>query len=141
MTFVVDASVALKWFVSEEGSTQAATLLAGLDALIAPDLIVAEVVNAAWRAVRAGGMSDVQHDRVAARLGAAFDELVPLGSLAPRAAVVSRSLDHPAYDCFYLALAETRAARLVTADRRLLGHVAGTQWERLATDLYAMSSA
>ena len=72
MTLVVDASVAMKWFVSEEGSTEAATLLAGLDALIAPDLIVAEVVNAAWRAVRAGAMLDVQHDRVAARLGAAL---------------------------------------------------------------------
>ena len=141
VTFVVDASVALKWLVSEEGTAQAATLLAGRDALIAPDLIVAEVVNAAWRAVCAGSMSDVQHDRVAARLGAAFDEMVALGSLAPRAAVVSRSLDHPAYDCFYLALAEVRAARLVTADRRLLGRVAGTEWGRLATDLYALPAA
>lgn len=141
MTLVVDASVALKWFVSEEGSTQAATLLAGLDSLIAPDLIVAEVVNAAWRAVRAGVMLDIQHDGVAARLGAAFDGLVPLAPLAPRAAVVSRLLDHPAYNCFYLALAEARAARLVTADRRLLGRVAGTPWARLTTDLYAMPSA
>lgn len=141
MTLVVDASVALKWFVSEEGSTQAATLLAGLDALVAPDPIVAEVVNAAWRSVRAGTMLDIQHDRIAARLGAAFDELVPLSSLAPRAAAVSRLLEHPAYDCFYLALAEARAARLITADRRLLGRVAGTPWERLTTDLHAMPSA
>ena len=29
-------------------------------------------------------------------------------------------LDHPAYDCRYLALAEQRNATLVTADQRLL---------------------
>lgn len=54
VTFVVDASVALKWFVSEQGVSQAAALLAGLDALIVPDLIVAEVVNAACSGVSPG---------------------------------------------------------------------------------------
>ena len=49
MTVVIDASVALKWFVEEQGTEQAAALLAGQDLLIAPDLIVAEVANAGWK--------------------------------------------------------------------------------------------
>ena len=56
MTVVIDASVALKWFVEEQGTDQAAALLAGNDLLIAPDLIVAEVANAGWKAVRTGTM-------------------------------------------------------------------------------------
>ncbi|HEX5328331.1 MAG TPA: type II toxin-antitoxin system VapC family toxin, partial [Acetobacteraceae bacterium] len=63
------------------------------------------------------------------RLAAAFDELVPIAPLASRAVAICRMLDHPAYDCFYLALSELRNATLVTADRRLVQRVKGTEWE------------
>lgn len=135
MTTVIDASVALKWFIEEGGSEQAAALVAGSELLIAPDLIIAEVCNAAWKAVRAGTMLPAQQDYAATRLPAVLDELVPLSSLAERAAEMSRILDHPAYDCFYLALAERRDAKLVTADRRLLGRVKSTEWEGLLMNL------
>ena len=54
MTLVVDASVACKWFVAESGSDAAAALLAGDQMLLAPDLIVPEVCNAAWSKLRRG---------------------------------------------------------------------------------------
>jgi predicted nucleic acid-binding protein len=132
---VVDASVALKWFVEEDGSRQAEALLKSPDLLIAPDLIVAEVCNAAWKAVRSGAMLPEQQHHAASRLAAAFDELVPMAPLAVRAVEISRRLDHPAYDGFYVALAEQRGARLVTADRKLLLRVKGTEWEAVVTDL------
>jgi predicted nucleic acid-binding protein len=46
--------------------------------------------------------------------------LRPLRPLAARAAALARKLDHPVYDCLYLALAEAEGAPLVTADRRFL---------------------
>jgi predicted nucleic acid-binding protein len=138
MMLVVDASVALKWFIEEEGSAQAAALLATPELLVAPDLIVAEVCNAAWKAVRTGTMLPDQQDHAASRLAAAFDELVPTAPLACRAVEISRSLDHPAYDCFYLALSEQRNVELVTADRRLLHRVKGTVWEIGTMDLRAL---
>ncbi|HEY2617444.1 MAG TPA: type II toxin-antitoxin system VapC family toxin [Acetobacteraceae bacterium] len=140
MTFVIDASVALKWFVEEQGTEQAAALLAGQDLLIAPDLIVAEVANAGWNAVRAGTMSPEQHDHAAARLPLAFDALIPLGSLAERAVAISHLLDHPAYDCLYLALAEQRTATLVTADQRLLDRLVATEWQALAVNLRSIAA-
>jgi len=36
---IVDASVALKWFVEEEGSSDAADLIAASNPRLAPDLI------------------------------------------------------------------------------------------------------
>lgn len=139
MTIVIDASVALKWFVEEEGSERAASLLAGSDLLIAPDLIEAELCNAGWKAVRAGTMRPEQWDHAAARVAFAFDELVRLAPLAQRAVTISRALDHPAYDCFYLALAEARDAQMVTADRRLLNRVSGTQWETRIVNLRSVA--
>jgi predicted nucleic acid-binding protein len=45
--------------------------------------------------------------------------LRPTASLAPRALELALNLDHPVYDCFYLALAEAETAQMVTADRHL----------------------
>jgi len=39
-------------------------------------------------------------------------------------------LDHPAYDCLYLALAEQRQATLITADQRLLKVIAAVDGAR-----------
>ena len=64
-----------------------------------------------------------------------LDELVPLRGLAADAVTAALALDHPVYDGFYLALAVQREARLVTADRRLLGKVGGTRWAGFVTGL------
>lgn len=58
------------------------------------------------------------------------DVLSPLAALAPRALEIARVLDHSAYDCFYLALAEREHALLVTADDVLVRRLTGTPWAR-----------
>jgi predicted nucleic acid-binding protein len=135
VTLVVDASVALKWFLQEEGSDRAAALLDTAELLIAPDLIVAEVCHAGWEAVRAGMALPVQLEIAAARLPIVLDDLVPLAGLAADAAAAAMTLDHPVWDCFYLVLAERHDAQLVTADRKLLRTVAHTRWDARATAL------
>ena len=46
MTLVADASVALKWYLIEDGAEAARQSLADGDTLVAPELVVAEVCNA-----------------------------------------------------------------------------------------------
>ncbi len=138
MTLVVDASVALKWFVAEEGTAQARAVLSGQEALIAPDLLIAEVCNGAWRLARLGVLGGEGYETIASEIGGLFDRIWALAPLAPRAAVIARAIDHPVYDCFYVALAEREAGRLVTADRRLVERLDGTEWQALIQDLYAM---
>jgi predicted nucleic acid-binding protein len=127
VTTIVDASVAFKWFVAEEGSDAAREVLQERE-LIAPDLIVAEVCNAAWRLWQSKKLSLEQNRAIAERIGGMFDRLLPLPLLAPRAGVIACALRHPVYDCFYLALLESGPGTLVTADRRLLGAIDGTEW-------------
>jgi hypothetical protein len=50
--FVVDASVAIKWFLPEIHSDAALRLLAGEHTLHAPDLIFSEFGNVLWKRFR-----------------------------------------------------------------------------------------
>jgi predicted nucleic acid-binding protein len=119
MVLVVDASVACKWFSAEDGAEAAERLLSLGEPLIAPDLIVAEVCNVAWKKMRRGQMTAPQTQAMVEALPGFLDELAPGTLLAGRALAIATELNLSAYDCFYLALAERREARLVTADIRL----------------------
>jgi predicted nucleic acid-binding protein len=134
---VIDASVAAKWFIGEPGARAARDLVESGNVLIAPELIVAEVLKVAWkRLIR----NDLEWDQVAdvpQALPKLFAELWPTMWLASRAFEIAAELRHPVYDCFYLALAESEEATLVTADRRLIGRLAGSRWEALCRPLVA----
>jgi predicted nucleic acid-binding protein len=132
---IVDASVALKWFIEEEGSSEAVELIATGHPRLAPDLVIPEVLNAAWKALTRGFMVREQYDALARLLPDLFQEIVPTRRLAPRAAALARELNHPAYDCFYLALAEEQNLPLVTADRRLITRVIDTSFEPRVVNL------
>lgn len=116
---VVDASVAIKWLVPEPGWSAARSLYTAFS-LFAPDLVCAECANILWKKHRRQELSQSELIEATERI-AAFDvDLVPLRDLTRPAGELSLYLDHPAYDCFYLALAITEDCRLVTADERLL---------------------
>jgi predicted nucleic acid-binding protein len=118
-TLVVDASIAIKWVVEEDGTAEALTLR-GRARLIAPELLVAECANILWKKVQRGELS-TQEALLAARLLQGADvELLPTRSLFESATRLAIELDHPAYDCLYLALAIENECQFVTADDRLL---------------------
>lgn len=125
---VIDANVLAKVFAEEEGTEQAIALTQGAE-LFAPDLIGPELVNVLWKKVRRGEM-----DGPAAKAaGAAFARMplsiVPSRELSGAALSLSIMLDHPAYDCFYLALASAGRMSLVTEDQRLRSAIRSAGWE------------
>src|SRR5690349_9037073 len=136
---VVDTSVALKWFKSEPDSNLAEAIVAAED-VIAPDLLLAELANACWAAARRGLLTATQAADMPSALRLYMAVLHSLEPLARRAIHIAQTLDHPVYDCFYVALAEREAAPLVTADRRLLAKLAGTPWAGIAVDLASFAA-
>lgn len=114
---VIDASVAIKWVIEEQGTQEALSLRR--HRLFAPDLLAAECANVLWKKARRNELTS-QEALLAVRLLQRADiELVPMRALLEPATRLAIALDHPAYDCAYLALAESLSCDLVTADRRL----------------------
>jgi predicted nucleic acid-binding protein len=111
---VVDASVAIKWVVSETGNERAITLLDYN--LVVPDLLFAECANVLWRKLRRREISAEEADIAAQALEQADLTVVSTRGYVTRAVTIASELDHPAYDSIYLALAEALDLRLVTAD-------------------------
>ena len=135
MTIVVDASVAMRWSATLARSDRAEALLESDEPIIAPDLVLAEITNAAWKAAVFGGASSEAVALVVQESVDYFDELVPAAYLKDRALQIALALKHPAYDCFYLALAEQRECKLVTADERLCARCAKTPFAKLVKPL------
>jgi predicted nucleic acid-binding protein len=115
---IIDASVAVKWVVFEEGSEQALRLLSG--ELAAPTIWLAEAANALRTKCARGQISEDEASEFAQDLADAPVATLDLKDLLPMAMRMALDLDHAIYDCFYLAAALRRDTKLVTADRRLL---------------------
>jgi predicted nucleic acid-binding protein len=128
MSVVVDASVASKWFLQESDSAMARSILAAGLPLVGPDLVIAEVTNVAWLKHRIGDVTRVHAEQMVASVAQLFDSLVACQELCTRAYAIAAEITHPAYDCFYLALAERLGCRFVTADSRLLAAVRARAW-------------
>lgn len=117
MRLVADASVVVKTLIPEPDSDLAAKILQAECG--APDLIFAEVANVLWKVHRRGAITLDELSEATALLSAVNLEIATNGPLAAAALRYATALDHAAYDCFYLALAEQEGVHLITADAGL----------------------
>ena len=126
MKLTVDASVVVKWYVSETHSEEARVLLAHRLERFAPDFVLVELANIFWKKAR---LSEIGDPHAYFQELSRIREAVVLSSsadLIERAAQIAAQIDHPVYDCLYIACAETTGSALITADRRLRDKVAGS---------------
>jgi len=116
---VVDASVAVKWFYPEEREAAAQRLIEGGERLLAPALIRIEVAAALVKKARMGIVSAEVASRILDMWFTASGGqlvIVPDEQDLPSASRLALELQHPVYDCLYLALAQRHDMPLVTAD-------------------------
>lgn len=122
--FVIDASVACRFILSEDLSDKARLVLQGfLDGeleLISPSLVNYEVGNALWKSIRQGvlGLPDAKlalSDFL--RLGLAPFELEGKGHID--ALTWGAEVDSTYYDSVYVSLSKSTGATLLTADDAL----------------------
>jgi predicted nucleic acid-binding protein len=131
--FVLDASVAAKWFLPAEGETltdEALDLLyrytTGQIRLIVPDLFWAEFANILWKAVRQGRWTKDAADTAIAAMRDRNLPTVPSLALLEAAFAIANTFQRTVYDSLYVALAVISKAQLLTADERLAHALAAT---------------
>lgn len=137
---VVDASVAVKWFIFEDGSSTAHALLASAHDLLAPEFLLVELANVLWKHVRRGEMSQDTARSALVDASQMLTGLTDTNRLLASAQTLSFRYDHPIYDCLYLALAMETDAHMVTADARLINKFVGTALAPVLTPLGEFSN-
>lgn len=124
--WVVDASVAVKWFIPEIHSEDARRLLIEGNELVAPELLLTEVGNILWKKHLAGELEAVEAREIIVELGRLPMRIVRMVPYIENALALAIKYRRTVYDCIYLALAIHEGSRFVTADRKLSNALADT---------------
>ena len=127
MIAVVEPGVAIKWFVEEPLRLQARALLAQGHQLIAPDILIADVAELAWKKAVAGEIAPDQAEPIVRSIGlpAFISAFVESSRLRSRALALALPCGRPVYECFYAACAEAASAPLVCCDETFLAALRG----------------
>jgi predicted nucleic acid-binding protein len=124
--FVVDANVAIKWFVPEVRSAAASALLQPGNQMIAPDLLFPECGNVLWKKARTRDITIEQGIEIAQALSVMPIDLYSTKPLLESAVQLAFMTGCSVYDAMYVALAISQNCKLKTADQRLLDKFAST---------------
>jgi len=116
---ILDASAAVEIALNRGKATQFAQTLEAADEVMAPDLLVPEVVNTIWKYHEFEKLGLIACDYAIEQALGLVDGLVSCGDLHREAFHLSRTTRRPAYDMFYLALARREDATLITMDAAL----------------------
>jgi predicted nucleic acid-binding protein len=125
VTHVIDASVAVKWFLTgEEHSAQAQALLANSlrrsYRLVGPPLLIAEATNAIYQRFRRGDVGESQVDAAVESLWDQEIHILNPADLTERAyRFVRRHRLANVYDSHYVVLAQELGAEFWTGDQRM----------------------
>jgi predicted nucleic acid-binding protein len=132
---IVDASVAVKWFVTEQHSQKADEVSASNYRLLAPRLIITEVANALARKAMQKFIAPLDAVEYVRSLPRFFAGLLDVEDLIEPALQHACSYQHPIYDFIYVEAARRRDTRMLTADRRFVARVKGTSLAKLVVSL------
>jgi predicted nucleic acid-binding protein len=123
---VVDASVALKWYVAEADSGLADGILQQSIELHAPELLKAELANGLWKNRRKNLIDDEQARLAVLNVARSVNRWHACDPFLTEALRLAAAMNHPIYDFIYPCLARELNIPCVTADRRLLDKLSGT---------------
>ena len=123
MRLILDASIAIKFYVPEASSERALEWLTREVDFAVPDIFLVEVSQALLRHCRERRMTREDLDIAVRDLDHVVDVPFGSGDLIIRALAIAHDLDHRLHDCMYLALADRMDCALLTADERLVRKV------------------
>lgn len=134
MNYILDTSIILKWFLTENDTDKALEIkdsyVIGKINLIEPDLLLYEVTNG-LRFQK--NISEVEIDRVIDYLFLFLDFVTPKSSMLKSAKSFALRYNLSVYDACYIVLAKTSNSDFVTADEKLYKKVSDLPFVNLLT--------
>jgi len=130
-TLIIDASVAVKWFLPEQHSINAIRLIDAGYELLAPDLIFPECGNVLWKKWLRQELEPEVIPAILGDLGRMNIHIIPNFTIVDEAAKIAVTCRRSFYDSVYLALAAISNGLMVTADEKLCNALQGTPMEKL----------
>lgn len=116
MNVVIDASVAVKWYVKETHMEDAERLLENGFSLNAPELIIPEFGSIIWKKFRNDDITEAEALEICESFLSRNITVYPHKPLLVSAAMGAMQTRQTVYDWTYLTLAVSLACSLVTAD-------------------------
>ena len=117
-SFVVDASVAIKWFIPEIHHADAIRLVTRKYSLLAPSLIFPEVANVLWKKVRSKEITGEESREIFSAFQRFDLQIFPSEDIIDEAWSIAFTCDRTIHDSIYLALAIGTESAFVTADHK-----------------------
>ena len=130
---IIDASVAVKWFIPESDSIAAVRYLSGKQPLIAPDIIRPEVCNIIWKLHGRRLLTGDEASQIVEQFLSLPIEIHDNESLVSYAFEIAVATGRTVYDSLYLALAVESKGIMITADKRLANGLQNTDFSRFIT--------
>lgn len=127
MNLVIDASVAVKWYVPEIYEEESGKVLSCGKSLHAPELILPEFCNIIWKKVRTGSLSSESGRRIVSAFSRVNVRIHPHQKLLQAAFTGATLTNQTVYDWSYLALAISLSCEFITADEKFYNALKDTQ--------------
>jgi predicted nucleic acid-binding protein len=125
--YVVDASVAAKWFFDEPLSDESTRLLDPSYVLHVPDLFLIEIDSVLCKKIRRGEISEGEAQEIRSAVDIFPLQKHPFQFLMDAAFELAVKTRSSPFDCLYLILAIFLGAQMVTADRRFYDNISRSQ--------------
>jgi len=138
---VIDASIAVKLFLPEDHSDRAVKIFSMLNAkppalIFVPELFFIECANVFRSRYKLGGMTSVEAKRAFEILCSFPLQSLSTAELSSMALDLALRHDISVYDACYLAASIHLNARLLTADKKLVGKLKNTNYDVAWIDGY-----
>ncbi len=126
MKYVIDASIAVKWYVPEIYEDESVSLLEQENDFHAPELIYPEFCNVIWLKIRRGEITQAEGETIVSELIKLNLTIHSHKNTINPAFIGATSSGQTVYDWTYLALAVSLSCEMVTADEKFFQALGNT---------------